>query len=166
MFDPIHKQILRSTYMVIIITEIIMIHSRAGILSHVSRNAELANITYLTRAPLGKRSQLLRQDLILNRVLMFDKYEKNRQTVMFCRKGGAVESASLGDGGQITADRQPPINVLHHCHLTLITISSFHNYTKWKETHHMTRFQYFFYNHHSFTQHKTPFHSWHKTKEH
>lgn len=34
------QQILQSTYMVIIITEIIMIHSRAGILPQVSRNAE------------------------------------------------------------------------------------------------------------------------------
>lgn len=75
---------------------------------------------------------------------MFDKYEKNRQAVTFCRKGGAVESASLGDGGQITTDRQLPINVLHHSHLATITIPSFYNYTKCKETHHMTIFQYFF----------------------
>lgn len=83
---------------------------------------KLANITYLTRASLGQRTLLPRQDLILSRVLMFDKYEKNRQAVTFCRKGGAVESASLGDGGQITADRQPHNNVLRLSYNVTITI--------------------------------------------
>lgn len=150
--------------MVIIITEIIMIHSRAGILPHVSRNAETSQ-HYVPREGTVRSTNItptprLNPESCPN---VWQIKKKIRRLSRSAEKAEpSVESASLGDGGQITADQQPPINVLHHYHLLTVTVSRFHNYTKWKETHHMTRIQYFF----TTTQHKTPFHSWHKTKEH